>query len=120
MMQTTYEFYKTKFNGSIIPDELSFKPYQTKAAAYVDSLCTCKENLQYEKIIEKVQMAICAVADVLYKQSENGKPQIVSETVGNRSRSYSTNGKTLKEYETEKRQEAEMFLSSTGLMYRGL
>jgi len=120
MIQTTYEFYKTKFNGVIIPDELTFNSHQTKAAAYVDSLCTCKTNLRYEKIVEKCQMAICAVADVLYRQSENDKPQITSETVGNRSRSYAQSGMTDEQYEAEKRQEAETFLSCTGLMYRGL
>lgn len=120
MTNTEYEFYKMQYNGIVIPDEQTFKAAVIEAAAYVDTLVTNKAVLGFGNNKTKYQYAVCAVAEEIYKQAENDKQQKQSESVGNHSVSYSQVSKTMEEYERAKYNRAAVFLSGTGLMYRGL
>jgi hypothetical protein len=134
MEYTTYEFYTDEYYGDSVP-ESSFPKWQSKAAAKLNYICfghITGEDL--EKYGTQIQMATCALVDVLYKlevtAAEINDPQkgnIKSINSGVQSISF---GSTETEYtlavSDSGRQMKLMtnavseYLSGTGLMYAGL
>ena len=116
MAKVTYEWYADKFPNGIIPDYNSFAAQLTEAEAYVDHITggrTAEAN-------DAVKNAICAVAEVIYKQAKDDAPTVSSESVGNHSKSYTQKTVSTAEREAEKARKAKLYLSGTGLLYRGL
>ena len=66
-------------------------------------------------------MAVCAVADVCYKQAQDDVANVVSsESVGNHSVTYAVSKASYKQRELEKYSKAKTYLRGTGLLYGGL
>ena len=120
-MYADYHFYTTEYKGSLIP-ETAYAEYAREATAYIDYLTHNRIILVDlpEKVQSKVKMAVCAVAEIWYKQVNDETPAVSSETVGNHSKSYAVAKKSFAEWEREKLSKAKMYLHGTGLMYGGL
>ena len=120
-MYADYTFYTTEYKGSLIP-ETAFAGIERGASAYLDYITHNRIPATElpESVMVKVKMAVCAVADVCYKQVTDENPTVSSESVGNHSRSYAVVNKGYAERQHEKLAEAKMYLHGTGLMYGGL
>ena len=116
MAKVTYEWYADKFPGGIIPDYISFAAQLTEAEAFVDRIT----GGRIVEATDAVKNAICAVAEVIYKQAQDDAPKVSSESVGNHSKSYNTKTISTAEREAEKARKARLYLSGAGLLYRGL
>ncbi|MCD7722695.1 MAG: hypothetical protein LUH82_01910 [Clostridiales bacterium] len=115
-----YDFYTDEYKGTIIPSETEFECLVVEAAVYVDNLIQtqqAREYLEYDRILLRYNLAVCAAADVTYKQNEQNE-NILSESVGNHSISYGA--KTTAELEAQKLSKVMTYLRGTGLLYGGL
>lgn len=121
-MYADYTFYTQEYLGGNIP-ETAFAAVERSASAYIDFITNnriSKSELP-DWVMEKVKMAVCAVADVCYKQiSDENTPAVSSESVGNHSKSYAVVNKGFDERQHEKLVQAKTHLHGTGLMYGGL
>lgn len=129
-----YQYYMEKFHGSAIP-ETAFPNVSLKASIYVKYITfgrvTDSYETDYPQYADDIKTAVCAVAEVMYKEqmaaestgNTDGREK-KSETVGNVSVSYVTEGKEgeLHEKTMERKQYAAAYpyLIHTGLMYRGV
>lgn len=120
-MYADYEFYKTEYLGSLIPEN-AYAEQARGATAYIDYLTHNRIVMADlpETVQRKVKMAVCAVADVCYKQMTDDSPAVSSESVGNHSKSYAVVNKGFAERQHEKLVNAKTYLHGTGLMYGGL
>ena len=121
-MYADYNFYTEVYKGSLIPDT-AFAGIERAASAYVDYITHNRipaSDLP-ESVMEKVKMAVCAVADTCYKQeSDEDSTTVASESVGNHSKSFAVVKVAYKQREREKLLGAKMYLHGTGLLYGGL
>lgn len=121
-MYTDYAFYTTEYMGSAIP-ETAFAGVERAASAYIDYLTHNRIVMADlpEAVQKKVKMAVCAVAEVCYKQmSDEDSTTVSSESVGNHSKSYAVVKRGFDERQHEKLVNAKTYLHGTGLMYGGL
>ena len=121
-MYTDYNFYISEYIGSAIP-VTAFAALERAASAYIDHLTHNRIVMAElpETVQKKVKMAVCAVAEVCYKQlNDEDSSTVSSETVGNHSRSYAVVKKGFDERQHEKLINAKTYLRGTGLLYGGL
>ncbi len=121
-MYADYNFYLTEYMGSLIP-ELAFAAHARDAAAYIDYLTHNRIVLEDlpDVVKKKVKMAVCAVADICYKQqTDEDCTTVSSESVGNHSKSFAVVKRGFADREREKFTKAKTYLHGTGLMYGGL
>lgn len=116
MANVTYEWYIGTFLNGIIPDLESFASVLPEAEAYILDITRGRAT----EATDEVKKATCAVAEVIYKQAHDDAPKVNSESVGNHSKSYTTKAVSTAEREAEKARKARLYLSRTGLLYRGL
>lgn len=116
-----YKYYALNYKGSVIQNAEDFNSAVVEAKAYVDSIIGDRTNLIYEQVQEAYENAICAAAEEIHKQKtvDEGK-NLVGESVGNHSKSYSDTSKTSEERSKSKYDKARMYLANTGLLYRGI
>lgn len=108
-----YAYYRDEYKGTMPEDD--FNRLSRRASAYIDNITFGRAGRNnMEKIQNKVKDACCAIADVLYQKEQGG--ELTAQTVGSWSKHFASSGKTLdqKQYEV-----AEIYLATTGLMYRG-
>jgi hypothetical protein len=121
-MYADYNFYTTEYLGKHIPED-TFAAVERSASAYIDYIThnrISKSELP-DWVMEKVKMAVCAVADVCYKQTnDEDSPTVSSESVGNHSKSYAVMNKGFDNRQHEKLVQAKTYLHGTGLLYGGL
>ena len=134
-MITTYEFYAGKYYGDIIPDS-SFDKYRSHAEDDINKLTfgRLKDLTEYT---DKVQKAVCALAEVNYQLdmamkstgfNVDGTGKIVkSKSSGNESISFDTGNNMytaalmdVKAQERIKYDTVSKYLSDTGLLYAGV
>lgn len=115
MHYADYAFYTETFKGTM--PEADFCRLAERAQAYLDG-CTFGRAKAYDDAENLLKHAGCALADI-YLKFENGGG-IASEKVGNISVNYvagisnsETQGQALDDA-------ARMYLSGTGLLYRGI
>ncbi len=121
-MYADYIFYTTEYMGSAIP-ETAFAGVERAASAYIDYLTHNRIVLSElpAMVQNKVKMAVCAVAEVCYKQqTDEDSSTVSSESVGNHSKTYAVVKKGFDERQHEKLVNAKTYLHGTGLMYGGL
>ena len=116
MSRVDYEYYIGVYSGGVFKDASAFASALTEAEAYIDNLTRGKAT----EDTPAVKNAICAVAEVIHKQAHDEESAISSESVGNHSRTYTSSKKTDAEREQEKYRKAAIYLSRTGLLFRGL
>ena len=86
-MYADYAFYTGAYYGSRIP-EADFSRFCTEASAYLDQV-TFGRLKHGAAATKDVQMAVCAVADVLYSAQTTGRTAgAKSESVGSYSVTY--------------------------------
>lgn len=108
-----YDFYVEEYLGNKIPGE-SFPQYEKRAQAYLKMVAPLAVQ-QLERY--EVKMALCAVADVLYTDDQNGSEYgITSATNDGVSVTYATAKSSLqRSYDA-----LALYLAGTGLLYRGV
>lgn len=112
-----YGFYSSVFLGTVIDSE-SFDRMALEASYFVRELTFGRIG---ENPSDDVKMATCAVAEIEFKEKkQNEEDQIASESVGPHSVSYVKKTKNTEEYAKDKIRAVQMYLSGTGLLYRGL
>lgn len=116
MANVTYEWYINAFPGGAIPDEGSFARALPEAEAYILDITRGRAT----EATDEVKKAICAVAEVIHCQVQDGASVVSSESVGNHSKSYTRKTVSTAEREAEKARKARLYLSRTGLLYGGL
>ena len=121
-MYADYNFYTTEYMGSLIP-ETAFAGVERAASAYVDFITHNRiqaDDLP-ERVMAKVKMAVCAVAETCYKQTnDEDSATVSSESVGNHSKSFAVVKRSFDERQHEKLVNAKTYLHGTGLMSGGL
>lgn len=110
-----YDFYEDEYCGNCISEDI-FNRYAIEASGYLNQITLGR----IKEPTDEVKMATCAIADICYKQSKSEEQEIASETVGPHSVIYVKKSKTLKEYNQEKFEKANIYLMNTGLLYRGV
>ena len=120
-MYAEYDFYLNDYKGSVIPDAPNYERAAVEASAFLDYVTHNHIKDLTDKMMVKVKLAQCAVADVCYKQmSEDVANVVSSESVGNHSVSYAVSKVSFKQRELEKYSKAKIYLHGTGLLYGGL
>jgi hypothetical protein len=120
----TYQYYTDTYLGSVIASTL-FAQLALRASAQIDVLTFNRTAAIIAAAtdaatIDKIKMATCAVAEELQTQAANGNADgIQSESTGNNSVSYATNSVKMKSSVQKLADQASLYLSSTGLMFRG-
>lgn len=134
-MIATYDFYKSKYYGEIIP-ESDFPKFESYAEDNLHQL-TFQRLYEAKEYDIKVQKAVCALADLEYRMeqsrkqaglNENGTGKAVkTKTSGNESISYeiipdavSAALTDMKAQEKMKYDTASRYLQGTGLLYAGM
>lgn len=112
----TFDYYRATYKGTVITDQAAFDGVLVEAEAYINQIT--RGNIK--EVSDAVRNATCAVAEIIWKQAQDETATVSSESVGNHSRSYTVTKKTTAEREGEKFRKAALFLSRTGLLYRGL
>lgn len=110
----TYGFYTNEYGGDLIPSN-KFKRLSIRASAYINSITF--NRIDKELVSKDVCFATCAIADTMYKIERDGGIKS-SESVGNHSVTYKTNGNSREEKILYKI--AKTYLVHTGLLYRGV
>ena len=121
-MYADYNFYTSEYMGSAIP-ETAFTAVERAASAYIDYITHNRiPTIDLpESVRVKVKMAVCAVAEICYKQTmDEDSATVSSESVGNHSKTYAVVKKGFDERQHEKLINAKTYLHGTGLMYGGL
>lgn len=112
-----FEFYQNQYNGLLITDESQFKRQALDACCLIDEMTFGR----IKEADDTVKMAVCAVADVCYKEyQQNNESQIASESVGPHSVSYVKQTKSSDDFLSEKRVIIRRYLAYSGLLYRGM
>jgi hypothetical protein len=117
-----YTYYTNTYGGTSIPSA-AFSRLALLASAFIDRVTfgraaeTVAEDTDTE-LIEKIDYAVCAVAEEMYSYEQNGA-QVASERVGQYSVSYVQNKQFTRTQDQKQVEAAKLFLGSTGLMYGG-
>ena len=64
-------FYKSTYQGSAIPDA-AFPYWATQASGRIDQVTFDRSTSAVGEDLERIKMATCAVAEVLYKLDKDG------------------------------------------------
>lgn len=115
-----FDFYINEYKGNVISNVFEFEHVVIEAQAYVDNLVVNPNSLELMELTDinqKYNLAICSVADVIYKQSKLDRTKS-SESVGNHSVSYASVSD--RDMQQERFSRAVCFLRGTGLMYGGM
>lgn len=113
----SYEFYRSRFGGSL--PEADFSRFLSGAEAYVHALTLGRSNGimtsgQPPGIAEKVRLAVCAVAEIDAQTEASGT--LSAESTDGYSVTYATTAQA----EKRRYSEALRYLAMTGLMYSGI
>lgn len=115
MLTVDLSFYTERYGGTRIPAE-AWPDFSRDAAAYVDTITFGRitDDLS-DDTLERCRMAICAVAEQDFQQSQGG--EVASASNDGYSESYVTSGQTPAQ---RRRAAASDWLYPTGLLYRGV
>ena len=133
MPYVDYEYYQSKFYGTLIPIS-EFNKKALEASSKVNYYTV--GNIDSDNIPTQVKNATCSIAELLYEQEQlktsitnqnADNKQIASETLGPRSITYLNNNSEIRKkilsdsYLNKKiRNFCHEYLDDTGLMYRGV
>ena len=116
MTYATYSDYTEVWRGRAIRNEEDFERLVIRASAVLDRL-TCNRAVKYVDKDGKLSLATCAIAEKIQEEEER-EHSIASEKVGDHSVTYREGFAC--ETASEIIALAEMYLSGTGLLYRGI
>lgn len=116
---TDYAYYTTTYLGTAITETL-FPAYALRASAVIDQLTFDRATSVVDvAIIDKLEMATCAIAEELQKQDISGVDAIQSESVGGHSISYAKNSSAQMTNDQKLLRAAKLYLGSTDLLFKG-
>ena len=134
MGYTTYEFYKDEYYGDSIEESL-FPKWEGRATDRLDELTygNITEDV-LEEYNEKIQKAVCALADLLYKidfktnhANDTNGGNVKSMSSGGQSISFGSNETLVDKVLNDKVAQNRLcydtvceYLSGTGLLYAGI
>lgn len=118
MIYADYSFYTENFKGSLIA-ESEFEYWAARASEYIDSMTFSRitSSIMTNDVAAalKIKCCCCALADVTFNaEKSSGKS---AEKVGNYSVTYTTTSDEV--FEKARSRLVRMYLSETGLTYRG-
>lgn len=124
MVYVDYEYYKTQYCGSLIPEE-AFNRYAAQASRQIDQI-TAGRASAYNDTADLLKNAACEGAEIFYRFDQEreiaaknaGKS---SETVQSYSVSYRDMSQSLSYESIQKTVNQALYasLAATGLLYRG-
>ena len=112
MLTVEYEFYKNTYHGDKI-SEAAWPASSRDAAAFLNMVTFGREIPGEYK--DACQMAVCAIAEAGYGDGE--EKQVASESVGKWTRTYQADARSV---DAKRMDAAMLYLSNTGLLYRGV
>lgn len=120
MAYADYLFYTTTFFGTAIA-ETDFPRLALRASTFIDRVTFARATDETdEDNINKIKLAMCAVAEELRNQDLNaGADAITSESQGQYSVSYATNSSRAQSNTTKLMSAAREWLDGTYLMFAG-
>jgi hypothetical protein len=115
-----YTYYTGTYLGTAIASA-DFPRLALRASATIDNLTFNRAATETDvTTIDKIKMATCALAEELQKEDlADGIDGIQSESIGSNSVTYAENSGKRLTNETKQSKAAKLYLSSTGLMFRG-
>ena len=134
MGYTTYEFYQNEYYGDSIEESL-FPKWESRATDRLDELTYGKiTEAVLEEYNEKIQKAVCALADLLYKidfktnhANDTNGGNVKSMSSGGQSISFGSNETLVDKVLNDKVAQNMLcydtvreYLSGTGLLYAGI
>lgn len=114
-MYADFTFYLNNYKGT--ENEAEFSRLSVPAAAHINRITNGRAKTATGADLEAVKMAQCAVIDEIKKQESGGT--ITAESNDGISRSYAV-GSVIKSNTQRIYAAAELFLSSTNLLYAGV
>ena len=121
-----YTYYTTTYLGTLILSA-DFPRLALRASAFLDGV-TFNRTLPVvtaasdTTTIDKIKMAVCAVAEEIQKQDNSGGADgqgIQSESIGSNSVTYSAGALQTLNSDQRLSRAAKLYLGNTGLLYRG-
>ena len=134
MGYTTYEFYQNEYYGDSIEESL-FPRWESRATDRLDELTYGNITADaLEEYSEKIQKAVCALADLLYKidfktnhANDTNGGNVKSMSSGGQSISFGSNETLIDKVLNDKVAQNRLcydtvceYLSGTGLLYAGV
>jgi hypothetical protein len=120
----TWAYYNDTYVGTVVP-EAEFGNMARQASRLIDAMTYGRVAAIVEaatdlETIDKIQMAVCAVADEVYKDSiSDGADGIQSERTGNYQVSFAANSSKAQTFERKANKAAVLYLWDTGLLFKG-
>ena len=115
LLTAGYEFYRGTYHGDKIT-AAEWPVLSRDAAACLEELTLGRTAADLApELLERCQMALCAVAEEYKAEREEGAGVVASESVGSWSRTYAQTASPAQ----KRRDAAWMWLGNTGLLYRG-
>ena len=116
-MYADFTFYLNEYHGKATADEEEFARLSVIASAHLDRITFGRAKTAEGSELEAVKLALCSVVDELIRQEQGGI--ITAENNDGISRSYAV-GSVVKSQTQRINEAAELFLSSTNLMFAGV
>lgn len=112
-----FTYYSVTYLGNKIP-QAEFDRSALRASVYLGSLTM--GNIPVDSVPDSVKNACCAVAEVIYiAEQQTTASNVISERIGDYSVSYDVIN-TDKVYKKQLLDAAKLYLSGTGLLFRGI
>lgn len=119
-MYASFDYYKGSYLGTLIPEQ-DYPRVALRAEQYLDYYTMCKSRENAE--LDAVKMAACALAEKYYEMERlKDVSEKQSESVGSYSVTYRPAylaSEDAKRIQQELPAVVRMYLSGTGLLYRG-
>lgn len=115
-----FAYYTTTYLGTAIA-ESAFPQLALRASAAIDQMTFGRaENETDTAVIDKISMAMCAVAEELQKQDASGGADgVASESQGNYSVSFFEHSSKAKSNQAKLMDVAKLWLANTYLLFAG-
>lgn len=120
MAYADFTYYANTYLGTAIA-ESEFARLAIRASNEIDTLTFGRAAVETDATnVDKIKMAMCAVAEELHKQDQSGGADgITSESQGQYSVSYAANSTRAQTNQQKVEAAARAWLANTGLMYAG-
>lgn len=87
----SYAYYQETYGGSVVPED-DWKQAATRASLYLEQALN-KPITDAIVALDKVKLAVCAIAEIDYSSGGTSAGLIASESVGPHSVSYANSGR---------------------------
>lgn len=111
-----FSYYQNTYHGNVLK-ATDFENAELEAEAFVNAV-TFGRIRKLPEIPECVKNAVCAVAEIIHRRNEKQNNTVSSESNDGYSVSYVT-ATNDEDYRKELLSKVKMWLSGTGLMYKG-